>query len=241
MAYEWMYGSSPTRSGLVDQELSEQLKDAFAEYQASLHLQGKEGFGMLSADNYSDYLLEYYLIPSANKFMRALSGTDRDAYLAENPWIGWSPSGASFSFTDYVAHVGRMKGLPAFDDFQMRQPEPVLFGNSTTDARHFTSFSLRYSSGVPDARIGDDLEVVIHMMNAMYFATQEISDCAGYWWIRNGSSDNHTSQTVFGNLVTSLDNRGMKVEPWLYWDGGHCANDDPEDLIKWIGEVTGSR
>ncbi len=29
-----------------------------------------------------------------------------------------------------------MKGLPAFDDFEMRQPEPSVFGNKTTDARH---------------------------------------------------------------------------------------------------------
>ena len=29
-----------------------------------------------------------------------------------------------------------MKGLPAFDDFEMRQPEPSVFGNKTTDAGH---------------------------------------------------------------------------------------------------------
>jgi len=29
-----------------------------------------------------------------------------------------------------------MKGLPAFDDFEMRQPEPSVLGNKTTDAGH---------------------------------------------------------------------------------------------------------
>jgi len=45
MAYEWNYGTTPTRSGLVDQKLSGQLKDSFAEYQLSLKLQGKMGLG----------------------------------------------------------------------------------------------------------------------------------------------------------------------------------------------------
>ena len=49
----------------------------------------------------------------------------------------------SFDFPDYVSHVGRMKGMPAFDDFDKKQPEPNLFGNKTTDSRHFTNFSLQ--------------------------------------------------------------------------------------------------
>lgn len=55
----------------------------------------------------------------------------------------WTSKGALFSFTDYALHVGRMKGLPAFDDFEMRSPETILFGNTSTNARHFTNFSLQ--------------------------------------------------------------------------------------------------
>jgi len=29
------------------------------------------------------------------------------------------------------------------------------------------------------------------------------------------------------------------VNTWVFWDGGHCADDDPEGLIAWIGAVTG--
>ncbi len=238
-AYEWMYGTTPTRSGLVDQELSKQLKAIYAGYQDSLNLQGKNGFGTITADNYDKYLLQYYLIPSANKYLRDLPDEKREEYLANNKWITWTDKGAMFAFADYVAHVGRMKGLPAFDDFDMRQPEPSLFGNTTTDARHFTNFSLRQSTGNMNAEIEGSLKKLVNMMNAMYFIGQNNSDCAQHWWIRHGTSDNHTSQTVIVNLATSLENRKKDVNTWLYWDAGHGADEDPEEFIAWIGKVTG--
>ena len=239
MAYEWMYGTVPGRSGLVNQELSTQLKGAFAAYQASLKLQGKDDFGPLTADNYATYLLKTYLVPSANKYLRALTDEQRTAYLARNPWLAWSDSGSSFSFADYVAHVGRMKGLPAFDDFEMRQPEPNVFGSKTTDARHFTDFSLRQASGKTDARIDDDLRAVVNLMNPMYFIAKNDKGVAGHWWIRMGTSDNHTSLTVVGNLAASLENRNKNVNTRLYWDAGHGADEDAEDFIAWVGAITG--
>lgn len=238
-AYEWMYGTIPGRSGLVDQELSKQLKAFYAEYQASLNLQGKNNFGTITADNYDKYLLQYYLIPSANKYLRGLSDEKRNEYLVNNKWITWTAVGAAFTFADYVAHVGRMKNLPAFDDFDMRQPEPILFGNKTTNASHFTNFSLQQSTGDKNAEIDNDLKTAVNMMNAMYFIGQNISDCVQYWWLRQGTSDNHTSQTVIANLATSLENRNKVVNTFLYWDAGHGADEDAEDFITWIGDVTG--
>jgi hypothetical protein len=239
-AYEWMYGTSPTRSGVVDQELSKRLKTFYAEYQKSLNLQGKNGFGTITTDNYDKYLLQYYLIPSANKYLRGLTDEKRKEYLKKNKWITWTEvNGATFTFAGYVTHVGRMKGLPAFDDFDMKQPEPNEFGNKTIDSRHFTNFSLRQSTGNNSAEIDPDLRMLVNMMNAMYFIGQNNSDCARYWWIRQGTSDNHTSQTVIANLATSLENRNKDVNTWLYWDAGHGADEDPEDFIVWIGNVTG--
>jgi hypothetical protein len=40
-------------------------------------------------------------------------------------------------------------------------------------------------------------------------------------------------------MATGLENINKHVNAWLYWDGGHCANDDPEDFMAWIGEITG--
>jgi hypothetical protein len=241
MSYEWMYGDTPTRSGLVDQGLSRQLRVSYGEYQQALGLDGKNGFGRLTASNYDTYLLQYYLIPSVNTYLNGLTEEAHREYLASNPWIAWTGNGATFSFPDYVTHVGRMKGLPAFDDFDMRAPEPGLFGNDTTNARHFTNFSLRHSSGDPSAEIDGDLEDVVNLMNPMYFLQRDDSDVAAHWWLRNGSSDNHTSQTVVVNLATILENRGKDVNAWMFWDGGHCADDDPEGLVEWIGDITGYR
>ncbi len=238
-AYEWMYGTTPTKSGLVDQELSKQLKAINAGYQTSLNLQGKYGFGTITADNYDKYLLQYYLIPSANKYLNGLTDEKRKEYLESNKWITWTDKGASFTFADYVTHVGRMKGLPAFDDFAMRQPEPDLFGSKNTPARHFTNFSLRNSSNNLNTEIDNEVKSIVNLMNAMYFIGQKNEGCTKNWWLRQGTSDNHTSQTVIANLATSLENQGRNVNTFLYWDAGHGADQDAEDFIAWIGNVTG--
>jgi len=236
-AYEWMYGTAPTRSGLVDQELSKQLKSIFAAYQASLNLRGKNGFGTLTAENYDKYLIQYYLIPSSNKYLKGLTDEKRKEYLESNKWITWTDKGAAFTFADYVTHVGRMKGLPAFDDFDMRQPEPALFGSTTTPSRHFTNFSLRHSTDNLSVEIDNEVKTLVNLMNAMYFIGQDNSDCSQYWWLRQGSSDNHTSQTVIANLAASLENQGREVNTFLYWDAGHGADQDAEEFIEWIGNI----
>jgi hypothetical protein len=120
-----------------------------------------------------------------------LSDNARKDYLVNNNWITWTDQGAIFAFTDYVAHVGRMKSLPAFDDFDLKQPEPSLFGNKTINARHFTEFSFCHTSGNSNAKVDEDIPMLRNMMNAMYFIGQNNRDCAVKWWLRNGSSDNH--------------------------------------------------
>lgn len=238
-AYEWMFGSVPSRSGLADQELSKQLKTLYAGYQSKLKLEGKNGFGTITADNYDKYLLQYYLIPSANYHLKNLTDDKRNEYLAKNKWIEWNGNGAAFNFTDYVAHVGRMKALPAFDDFEMKQPEPNEFGNKTVSSRHFTNFSLRHTTGNNNAEIDDETKTLVNLMNPMYFIMQKNSGCAPYWRLRNGSSDPHTSQTVMVNIAISLENLNKKVDSSLFWDGGHCADFDPEGFVAWIGSITG--
>ncbi len=241
MAYEWMYGNLPTRSGMVDQALSQTLKTEYAAYQQSLHLQGKNGFGMLTADNYADYLLHFYLFPSASFYLKSLSTGTRKAYLTQNPWLKWSGDSASFTFADYAKQVSRLKWLPAFDDFESRATEPDLFGTENQAARHFTDFSLRHGTHDPEAEVERELKTVVNMMNAMYFLGNKNESCASNWWLRTGSSDNHTSQTVIINLATTLENQGKSVNTWLFWEGGHCADDDPEGFLDWMGKVSGYR
>ena len=238
-AYEWMYGNAPLKSGLVDQKLSKQLKTLNAEYQLSLNLQGKDHFGTITAENYDRYLLKYFLIPSADKYLKGLSDEKRNEYLEKNKWITWSEKGVSFVFADYVNHVGRMKGLPAFDDFDKKQPEPNVFGNKTTDSRQFTNFSLRHASGNNNDEVDGEIKTLVNLMNAMYFISQNNSGCTKNWWLRQGTSDAHTSQTVIANLATSLENRNKVVNTSLYWDAGHGADQDAEEFITWVGTLTG--
>lgn len=238
-AYEWEFGATALSSGLVDQTLSQELKDIFTDYQASLNLTGQNDFGTITADNYAEYLLKTYLIPSANKYLSALTDSDRASYLSNNAWITWADNTASFTYADYVAYIGRMKSLPAFDAFDLSTAECILFGNETTNARHFTDFSLRYTSGDDSAEIEDDLQTVVNLMNPMYFIGQKNSGCADYWWIRHGTKDTDTSRPVIINLATSLENLNKDVNTWLYWDAGHGANEDAENFIAWIGNITG--
>ncbi|MFF4312687.1 hypothetical protein ACWDFR_27530 [Streptomyces sp. 900105755] len=41
------------------------------------------------------------------------------------------------------------------------------------------------------------------------------------------------------NLALKSQNLGDDVNLKMYWDGGHGANEDPGDLIRWMGEITG--
>jgi acetyl esterase/lipase len=240
MAYEWMFAGMPDRLGQVpDRELSKQLEDQFTAYQASLKLQGLSGFGALTAANYDRYVLQQYLFPSAARYVKALAEDKRKDYLAANPWISWNGAAATFSWPDYLKHIGRMKGLPAFDDFDGKAPEPNLFGNKSIDSRHFTLFSLHHAD--PSAELDRDIPALRNLMNAMCFLGDRNPGVAPYWWIRHGSSDRDTSLPIIVNLATALENRGKNVNALLYWDAGHGADQDAEDFIRWIGKITSGK
>jgi acetyl esterase/lipase len=239
MAYEWEWGTTPLNGELVDQAVSQPLAAAFDDYQASLQLEGENGYGLLIAGNYGDYLVQAYLAPSATQYLAALADEERDAYLAENPWITWDGSSASFRWADYVAHVGRMKDLPAFDALDLSAAENGLFGDATTAARHFTEFSVQTAGGDPSATLDADVQTLVELMNPMSFIANGCEGCAQYWWIRHGTADSNTALTVITNLALSLQAQGKDVNLSLYWDAGHGADEDPEAFIAWIGEITG--
>ncbi|MBO3674770.1 hypothetical protein J5X86_06880 [Streptomyces sp. NEAU-YJ-81] len=240
MAYEWMFGGSALSTGeVVDQTVSKQVSAAFPDYQASLRLRGKRGFGPITARNYDDYLLRTHLQPAATRYLTALPDADRAAYLGTNAWITWSGGRATFAWADFLKHVGRKKNVPAFDSFGLSAPENNLFGRGTTKARHFTLYSLRHSTGNDSARLDADLPAKLALMNPMHFIRHANPGRARHWWLRVGTSDTDTSLTVLGNLAAGLENLGDDVNALMYWDGGHGANQDPGDFMRWVGEVTG--
>ncbi|MFJ4620339.1 subtype B tannase [Streptomyces sp. NPDC088812] len=242
-AYEWNWGTNVTQSTgkTVDQTVSKELQSQFAEYQASLKLKGLNGFGPLTARNYDEYLLKTYIQPSATKYLAALSESERTAYLAKNTFITWSGGKATFTWGDYLSHVGaRKKTAPAFDAFDLSAGENNEFGTGTTKDRHFTAYSLKNdTTGLTTKRLDSDIPELLRLMNPMYYVEQRNRSRSKHWWIRLGTSDSDTSLTVSANLAAALDNIGDDVNHEYYWDQGHATNTDPGDFITWVAKVTG--
>ncbi|MFJ2259753.1 subtype B tannase [Streptomyces sp. NPDC087844] len=246
MAYEWCWGANPLNGGAqVDPAVSGELKAAYAEHLAALGLRAK-GFGALTARNLDAYLLRTHLEPSATRYLAALPGADRAAYLAANPFITWSGGGsggrATFSWDGFRTHVGaRKKNAPSFDGFTLATPENNLFGTGTTKARHFTLYSLRHESG-DSARLDADIPAKLDLMNPMHHLVENPNrNRAKHWWIRLGTKDTDTSLSVAGNLSARLTSLGDDVDTAYYWDAGHGADQDPGDFVEWIGEISGYR
>ncbi|MFG3289139.1 subtype B tannase [Streptomyces sp. NPDC048179] len=244
-AYEWNWGSNVTQSDgkVVDQTVSKQLQAQFAEYQAKLKLRGLNGYGALTARNYDDYLLTF-LQPSATKYLAALSDADRTTYLAKNTFITWSGGKATFTWDDYLTHVGaRKKTSPAFDAFDLSAGENNEFGEGTTATRHFTAYSAKNdTTGLSSKRVASDIPELLKLMNPMYHLHEQHNPHRSkHWWIRLGTSDTDTSHVISANLAATADNLGDDVNYSFYWDKGHATNEDPGDFITWVAKVTGHK
>jgi len=244
-SYEWEYGKIPASgneggpmgfvpAGMVDQELSGQLADLYLKYQDELALEGIDGYGPVTSANAADYILKKFLIPAANKAFFESTKEQQDKYLAEHPWFTFDGESACFTWEAFVEHCGRLKGLPAFDDFNKAMAEPTLFGTATENSRHFTEFSLRNDPNETATELSDDLKVIINMMNPMYYIRSNNPGCAPNWWIRHGACDKDTSLPIITNMATAVSNIGKNVSARLIWDGGHCADDDTEGFMIWI-------
>ncbi|MFD7710862.1 subtype B tannase [Streptomyces sp. NPDC059786] len=242
-AYEWNWGTNPLATGAqVDQTLSTELRNLFAEYQASLRLRGTRGFGQVTARNYDTYLVRTHMQPSATRYLTGLADDARAAYLTANPWLGWDGTKATFTWADFLTHVGaRKKNVPSFDGLALTTPENNLFGAGTTAARHFTDWSLRRATGDPGARLDADIPRKLRLMNPMPFLQEGNPHRARHWFIRVGAKDSDTSLTVVGNLALALENLGDAVDTRYYWDAGHGANQDPQAFVQWIAAATGAR
>ena len=245
-AYEWNWGTNVTQSTgkVVDQTVSKELQAQFAEYQAKLRLRGLKGsgFGALTARNYDEYLVKQYLEPSATKYLTALSDSDRATYLAKNTFITWSGGKATFTWDDFLTHVGaRKKTTPAFDAFDLSAGENNLFGAGTTQNRHFTAYSAKNdTTGLSSRRVAADIPEKLHLMNPMHHLAEKVNGRRSkHWWIRLGTNDSDTSHVISANLAAAASGLGDEVNHLYYWDEGHGANTDPGDFITWIAKVTG--
>ncbi|MEU6196676.1 hypothetical protein [Streptomyces sp. NPDC047061] len=97
----------------------------------------------------------------------------------------------------------------------------------------------RLGSGDRTATIDSDIPHKVMLANPMHYLEKHNPRRARHWWLRIGTSDTTHSLTAITNLALRTQNLGDDVNLKMYWDGGHGANEDPGDLIKWMGEITG--
>jgi hypothetical protein len=136
----------------------------------------------------------------------------------------------------------RLKPVPAFDQLKLEAAENIEFGDETTNARHFTNFSLRNATGDDTAQIDGDLPEKVNLMNPMYFLEQSNAGRAHYWFLRAGAIETDTSLAIVANMAALLNDIGDdSVNGKTYWEAGHGANEDPTAFIAWMNRITGRR
>lgn len=161
----------------------------FGEYLKAAGFQGRNGYGTLTLENLGEYIAKEYLIPDATRYLKKLDDTEQKAYLSTRPWIKYDGEQAALTFEDFGLYATRDARVPAFDDLGMSQPSPILFGNETTNARHFTDYSEQLATGDASAMVDPALTDLVHSQNPTWHILQKHSDVAPHWWIRHGACD----------------------------------------------------
>lgn len=120
-----------------------------------------------------------------------------------------------------------------FDALGLDSPENDLFGNAEENCRHFTEYSVQNSTCDGDKAE----ELVIKMMNPMYYIADEKADTAKYFRIRHGECDRDTSLAISAMLTLKLREAGCEVDYHSPWNVPHAGDYDLEELFAWIDEI----
>lgn len=237
-AYEWLFHGvwdyvQFGRKNTMDADqigLSQKLKALFPAYVNSLGLRGPNGRALTLDENgegpFRDYV-KSFVIASAQ---RALSeGKDLSG-------LGWltirDGSVTDVDLGRFPAYATRMKPAPAFDSLDLGSPENSLFGDATTDKRHFTAFG---ASNSRDRSVADP--AVVKMMNPMEYIGAAATTTAHYWRIRHGLADRDTSLAIPVILAAKLENHGADVDFAMPWGQGHGGDYDLDELFAWIDRI----
>jgi hypothetical protein len=211
--------------------LSKLLKALFPPYLNSLKLRAGDRLLSLDPDgngNFKGYVASF-LQTSAQKALEA--GED----LSKVDWLTvQNGKVTAVDFDAYVKAVGRMKVPPAFDGLNLETAENELFGSSTINARHFTTFSFQRSKAQGTLAPAE----AVRLMNPMNFLGAEATKNAKYWRIRHGTADRDTSLAVPVILATRLQNLGYGVDFALPWNQGHGGDYDLNELFAWMAKIS---
>lgn len=147
MAYEWMFRSEEG-AGLTEAQAnaSAQLKNNFPDYLNSLNLRDSLG-GRLNLSPGGDGIFREYI--ESLYLSSAQEALDTGEDLSRIDWLTLSEGQAvHMDFAKYRRSLKHLKGIPAFDAFDLSSAENHEFGSAETDRRHFTLFSLGNSGSV---------------------------------------------------------------------------------------------
>lgn len=252
MAYEWQFqgvndyhrmnmhmneGGRPSFTP-VDGQMSEvQIKASgeeaalFPSYLNSLKLHDEEGNPLTLDEKGEGSFKEYVkkiVLASAQKAL------DEGKDLSDMMWLCVENGIASdMNFEEYVRDITRMKTAPAFDDLTMDSPENDLFGNETTNCRHFTKYSR--DNSLAGGSMAE--EITVKMMNPMHYVGDEGAATAKHFRIRHGERDRDTSLAVSAMFTLKLQNCGVEVDYHSPWDTPHAGDYDLEELFAWMDEI----
>ncbi|MBQ8918943.1 MAG: hypothetical protein IJ056_02390 [Acidaminococcaceae bacterium] len=138
-------------------EISAELSQKFTEYLNSLNLRDSIGNRLnLSPDGlglFREYIESLYLA-SAQEAM------DRGDTIKNAPWLTVENGTAvHMDFPKYIKSVKRLKGIPAFDAFDMSSGENSEFGTYDVANKHFTRYALEHSNFVTIPRLEEEAEI----------------------------------------------------------------------------------
>ena len=115
----------------------------------------------------------------------------------------------------------------------MDSPENDLFGNKTTNLRHFTKYGKNHS--LSDGTMAED--TVIKKMNPMNYIGDKNAKKAQYWRIRHGECDRDTSLAISAILSLKLKEQNCEVDYHSPWNVPHSGDYDLQELFAWIDDI----
>jgi hypothetical protein len=172
----------------------------------------------------------------------AQDALDRGQALGERGWLQLQGGRVvAADFDAYARAVGRMKTVPAFDGVALDTGENQLFGDATTDRRHFTDFSLAHSQGDAAGTAGRAPDLTVRQMDALRQLADGRNRVAPHWRIRHGTADRDTGLAVPALLAAAVRPRARSVDLALPWDRPHSGDYDLPALFDWIDERLDAR
>lgn len=223
--------TTATEMTMAQISASAQLKQAFPAYVNSLGLKDAAGTPLTLDEQGNGTFKEY--IKSVYK-ASAQAALDAGKDLSKTTWLTITNGKVTdVDMAAYAKAATRMKATPAFDAFNLSSAETDEFGNATTQARHFTTFSQNHTT-VPATMADAD---TIAMMNPMTYIGTNDACTAQHWRIRHGAIDRDTALPIPAILALKLQNSGKSVNFASPWGKGHDGDYDLKALFDWIDGI----